>query len=321
MAFGYKEAFGLSDNPFGPRKPVGKLPPNLTFDLEKRPLLLHRSEGLEQLYCDKIPSFVAACKDMEALFEADGYTLDPPARGVTSYLVAIAGDRGAGKTTLASRMLQLIQKRRPAGEPVWDVQELFLKSTSETVTEQVEKLKALEAKVAAAAKPAYLCVLIDDLLAEAYPYAALLYDNLRNDAVVFMVFTSCDPEMSKQIEKSLHTVQPFSIAPLTPDDAIAYVTARYQVFRIPAANGINAEPLFPFDEKDIRTAVEVRVVNGNTGPVNVRLVASVLYSALSSRLQQIARDHPGFDVQAVTADKLPTMKIKVAQAYKIVVRK
>lgn len=321
MPFGYKEAFGLSDNPFGPRRPVGKLPPNLTVELEKRPLLLHRDARLDQLYCDKIPSFRRACEDLETLLEADGYVEDPPVRGVTSYMVAIEGDRGAGKTTLASRMLQLMLKRSPPGEPAWQVEEVLLKSTSQTVTEQIEKLKALEAKVGAA-KAAYLCVLIDDVLADAYPYAAELYDNLRNDSVVFMVFTSCDPKMSEQIDKTLHSVQRFSIAPLTPDDAIAYVNARYQIFRIPSANGINAEPLFPFDEKDIRTAVAVRVVSGGatTGPVNLRLVASILQSALASRLQEIARQSPGFNLHAVPAGELTELKIKVAQAYKIVVR-
>lgn len=118
-------------------------------------------------------------------------------------------------------MLQLMLKRSPKGEPAWQVEEVLLKSTSQTVTEQIEKLKALEAKVGTA-KAAYLCVLIDDLLAEAYPYAVELYDNLRNDSVVFLVFTSCDPKMSEQIDKTLHNVQRFGIAPLTPDDAIAY---------------------------------------------------------------------------------------------------
>ena len=260
MPFGYKEAFALSDNPFGPRQRVGALPPNLTSELEKRPLLVHRDSKLDPLYCDNIQSFRTACEDLETLLEADGYLADPPGRGVASYLTAIEGDRGAGKTTLASRMLQLILKRSPIGEPGWQVEELLLKSTSQTVTEQIEKLKALEAKVGEA-KAAYLCVLVDDLLGDAYPNAAELYDNLRNSSVVFMVFTSCDPKMSEQIDKTLHTVQRFRIPPLTPDDAIAYVNTRYQIFRIPSQNGINAEPLFPFDEMDIRTAVAVRVLN------------------------------------------------------------
>jgi hypothetical protein len=317
----YKEAFGLSDNPFGPRRPVGTLPPNLTVAPEKQPLLLHRDAKLDQLYCDKISLFRAACEDLQTLLEADGYSMDPLGRGVSSYLVAIEGDRGAGKTTLASRMLQLVRKRSPVGEPAWQTEEVLLKSMSQTVTEQVEKLKVLETKVGTA-KAAYLCVLIDDLLADAYPYAAELYDNLRNDSAVFMVFTSCDPHMAAQIDKTLHSVQRFSIAPLTPDDAIAYVNARYQIFRMPSPNGLNSEPLFPFDEKDIRTAVAVRVLSGaaTTGPVNLRLVASVLQSALANRLQEIARQSPGFDVHAVPAGKLTVLKIKVAQAYKIVVR-
>ncbi|HLF12562.1 MAG TPA: ATP-binding protein [Gammaproteobacteria bacterium] len=322
MPIGYKEAFGLSDNPFGPRRKVGTLPPNLTAELEKRPLLLHRHGDLEKLYCNKIPSFRTACENLDTLLEADGYVTDPPGGGVASYLVAIEGDRGAGKTTLASRMLQLMLKRYPEGEPAQGVEEVLLKSSAETVTEQIGKLKALEANVGAA-KAAYRCVLIDDLLADAYPHAAALYDNLRDASPVFMVFTSCDPKMAEQIDKTLHNVQRFNIAPLTPDDAIAYVNARYQIFRIPSSNGLNEEPLFPFDEKDIRKAVAVRVMSGatTTGPVNLRLVASVLQSALVNRLQEIARQNPGFDVHAVPAGNLTGLKIEVAQAYRIVVRK
>jgi hypothetical protein len=321
MPVGYRQAFGLSDNPFGPRRPVDTLPPNLTVELEKRPLLLHREAKLEKLYCDKICSFQTACKDLETLLEAVGYSEDPAARGVASYLLAIEGDRGSGKTTLASRMLQLMFKRSPKGEPDWQMEEVLLKSTSQTVTEQIEKLKALEAKVGKP-KTAYLCVLIDDLLADAYPNAAELYDNLTNSSVVFMVFTSSDPKMSEQLDKTLHTVQRFRIPPLTPDDAITYINDRYQIFRIPSPNGINAEPLFPFDERDIRTAVAVRVLSGaaTTGPINLRLVASVLQSTLARRLQEIARQSPGFDVHAVPAGELTAMKIKLAQAYMMVVR-
>lgn len=321
MPFGYKEAFGLSDNPFGPRRQVGGLPPNLTQELEKRPLLLHRDSRLDHLYCEKLPSFNSACLNFQALVEADGYTADPPQRGVTSYMVMIGGDRGAGKTTLASRLLQLMLKRCPEGEPKWHVEELLLRSSKDTVTEQVEKLKALETKITAQNEQ-YLCVLIDDLLGEAFPYAEDLYDTLTENAAIFLVLTSCDPAIAEQIDKALHTVQRFAIAPLTPDDAIAYVNARYQMFRLPAANGINALPLFPFDETDIRNAVKARVLSGatTTGPVNMRMLASILQSALASRLQEIARHKPGFDVRGVAADKLAELLINVAQSYKIAVR-
>jgi energy-coupling factor transporter ATP-binding protein EcfA2 len=321
MPIGYREAFGLSDNPFGPRRRVGTLPPNLTVELEKRPLLVHRDARLDQLYCDRIQSFVTACKDLETLVEADGYLENPPGRGTASYLVAIEGDRGSGKTTLASRMMQLMLKRSPVDESPWQIEEVLLKSTSQTVTEQIEKLKALEVKVGAE-KAAYLCVLIDDLLADVYPSVAELYDNLQTSSVVYMVFTSYDPKMSEQIGKSLHNVQRFRIPPLTPDDAIAYVNARYQTFRIPSSNGITAEPLFPFDEQDIRTAVAVRVLGDATmtGPVNLRLVASILQSALTSKLQEIARQNPSFDVHNVPPGGLSVLKIQVAQQYKIVVR-
>lgn len=321
MPLRYKEAFGLSDNPFGPRQPVGKLPPLLTAALESQPIILHKNAELLPLYCDKIPSFRSAVEDLETLLVAEGYSLNPPMRGLAPYLVAIDGDRGAGKTTLASRLLQLMLSCTPEGEPGWHLEELWLKSRTQTVTEQIELLKQTEKSVLATGAM-YSCILVDDLLAEAYPYVAQMYDNFLGKCVVFMVFTSFDPKMSEQIEKAFHPVHRFSIAPLTPDDAIAYVTARYRMFRIPSSNGISALPLYPFDEEDIRTAVAVKAWSGiaATNPVNLRLLASIMAQALVKQLQQISKSNPGFDVSHLPADTLRGLQIKLAQSYKIVTR-
>lgn len=320
MPLGYKEAFGLSDNPFGPRKKVGQLPPSLTAELEKKPLLLHKDEALEQLYCERISSFQAACENLSALLDADGYVTGS-SEGVASYLIGIDGDRGAGKTTLACRMLKLMLSRYPKDEPGRGVEEVFLRSASETMTEQSDKLKALEGN-GSVTKAAYRCILVDDLLTEAYPYVVQLYDKLQKDCAVFMIFTSYDPKMAEQIDKSLRSVQHFRIAPLTADDTIAYISARYRMFRMPSQNGLSAEPLFPFDENDIRTAVAVRVINGAaaTGPINLRLIASTLNSALTNRLQALAREKPAFDVHGISAAELAPLKIKLAQSYNVVVR-
>jgi hypothetical protein len=322
MALRYKEAFGLKDNPFGPRYQFGQVPPPLTRELQINPLLLHKDAGLGDLYCDKISSFRKACEKMEARLESDGYSADPPERGVSSYLVAIEGDSGAGKTTLATRMVQLVRKRTPSGVADWHVDELFLRSANNTVAEQVASLEALEARVTAAAAP-YNCVLIDDLLADAYLNVTSLYDKLTSQRVVFLVFTSSDSAMSKKIDSGSHNVQRHALGPLSPDDAIAYVTARYQLFRVPSANGINALPLFPFDEKDIRTAVQVRSIVGATTarPVNLRLIATVLQRALADRLDDMNSKNAQFDVGSLPTDKLRELLIKIAQSYEVMVRK
>jgi len=323
MATGYKEAFGLADNPFGPTKAVLGMPLPLTANLQSRPLLLHRNANLNQLYCESLSSFQDACKELEAVIEVDGYTANPPDRGGTSYMVSIAGDRGAGKTTLACRMIQMMLERTPQGAAAWQVEELFLNSTQQTLSEQLDKLKALESKVIADQRE-YVCILVDDLLAEAYSGIATLYDNLLSQTVFFLVFTSWDPKMPEQIDKALHFVHRFSIPPLSPDDAVAFVTARYQRFRLPATNGVAAMPLFPFDEQDIRTAVAVRVISGAsaTGPVSLRMFATVLQAALLKRLKEIAAGNdPAFDLAAIPVAQLQALQIKVAQAYEIVVRK
>jgi hypothetical protein len=318
----YPEAFGLHDNPFGPRLPFGNVPPPLTVELENRPLFVHLNEDLDALYCQNIPSFEAACNRLNALLKANGYKLDPPTRGVSSYLIAIDGDRGAGKTTLASQLMRQMLKRTPSGASPWRVEELRLKAMTQTPSKQIELLKAFETNVLAA-KAQYNCILVDELLADAFHEVTQVYDNLRNECVVFMVFTSFDPKMAEQLDRSLRNVQRYSIAPLTPDDAIAYVKARYQVFRLPAVNGLSALPLFPFDADDIRTAVQVRAFrdNNTTGPVNLRLIASILESNLSEHLQDLDSKDPNFNVNNAPSAQLLSLQINVAQSYSSVLRK
>jgi hypothetical protein len=213
-------------------------------------------------------------------------------------------------------------KRSPAGESPWQVEQLDLNSNKQTANEQIDALKVLEAKVVAD-NPEYVCVLIDDLLAEAYPTAENVYDKLIVNSVVFMVFTSCDPAMKAELGKALHSVRKYPIEPLTPDDAITYVKARYALFRDSANDVPNQHALFPFDEDDIRTAVKVRVMVGaptEGGPVNLRLLASILQSSLENLMTEIANADPGFDCRAAAPALLEKLKIRIAQAYKVVVR-
>jgi hypothetical protein len=330
MAFGYKQAFGLSDNPFGPRQQFRTVSDDLTADLETKPLLLHKDKErlLNELYCDTIPSFRDASRKLKIRLEADGYSEDPPARGKSSYAVAILGDRGAGKTTLACRMLQLMLDRTPAGAEPWHVEELLLDSMKDTAIQQSEQLKVLQKRVLDAdPKIKFLCVLVDDLLADAFPFAEDLYrtlTGLTSGRRVFFVMTSCDePKMSAQLAKTLLSVQRYKIDALTPDDVIAYVALRYKTFRVSAANGLGMQPLFPFDEDDLRFAVQVRGWKGqtSTGPVNLRFVSRILFDTLTSRFEQIALDMPEFDALTAPAEKLKELCLKVAKAYEILLRK
>jgi hypothetical protein len=322
MSVRYKEAFGLSDNPFGPLLAFDKVPPNLTLELAKRPLFVHKNDGLDQLCCEKISSFKKACDKFEGLLEVSGYTANPVGRGVTSYLISVQGDRGAGKTTLASRMLQLTRKRTPVSEPEWNVEELSLRSIGQTVTEQAALIKALEKKILDK-KAMYNCVLVDDLLADAYPYVTQMYDTLTAEFVAFIVFTCFDRKIAEHIDKSLHTVKKYEVEPLSPDDAMAYVAARYALFRLPVTPGILGHPVFPFDESDIRQAVQGRVWTAvpTTAPVTMRLFASILADALARRLEDLATSEPAFDLSKVPASRLPELQIQLAASYQAAVRK
>jgi hypothetical protein len=316
MPLGYPQAFGLSDNPFGPRQKVGALPPASTADLQTKPLLVHRTKGLDTLYCDNLPSFLKACKELDAALNADGYTTDPMARGTSHYFIAVEGDRGAGKTTLASRMIQLMARRLPDGDPPWAVRELMLKSDRETATEQIERIKTFDATLQAVNDP-YVCLLIDDVVAEAYPQIAKLYEQLQERFIVFLVMTTCDPAMGAKLDQAVYSVRRYPMPPFTPDDAVAYITSRYSVFQLPAAKSIAGEPMFPFTEADIRSAVTVRkaALQAEKRPLNMRMIASFLQFSLSKRLETLAGEAPGFDLGGVPASKLKELMIQLTDAY------
>jgi hypothetical protein len=318
MVIGYREAFGLNDNPFGPITRICGLPPSLTREMQARPLLIHRNPGLELLYCEDIAASRTACQDLETTLETAGYRAEPPERGISSYLVAIEGDRGSGKTTLASRMMQIVKKRQPLGESEWVIYEINLDATTEAASDQAAKIQEVEKRILAE-KPEYCCVLVDDLRADAYRFALQTYDKLT-DTTAIMFLTSSDAAFGAQVNNTRQAVQHFSIPRLTPDDALAFVNHRYKIFRVPPG-ALATVPLFPFDELDIRRAVAAQVFDGalRAGPVTVRLIGTLLRSALHQRLLEINRAAQPFDVYAVPPNELTRHVIRLAESYRTLV--
>jgi hypothetical protein len=318
MTIDYSQAFGLSDNPFGPYNVVTGIPAALTRNLQARPLYVHRNANLGSLYCEKLSAFDAACSAFDLTLNTIGYRSATNQRGTSPVLVTVEGDRGAGKTTLASRLMQIIMRRQPVGQSPWELIELTLDAASETATEQAAKISGIEKKLLDE-KPEYCCILVDDLRADAYRFALQMYDKLV-DTIAALFLTSSDGAFGAQVAATRQTVQSFKIPRLTSADAVAFISHRYSVFQVPPP-ALPTAPLFPFDAADIGAAVAAQVFNGNVqpGPVTIRLIGTLLRASLDQRLHEINRTAQPFDVRQLQPNQIPANTIQLAQSYRTLV--
>lgn len=322
MPIGYLQAFALSDNPFGPKRPLPGIAPRLMQMLERRPLLLHKEQRLQTLYCDAV--FAKTCLDFQIILAAAAYVAEPPppSRGSMPHAFLIQGDRGTGKTTLASQMIRIVARCTGPGDAPWKIYEAMLDATRQTATEQLNALATLEKKITDETQPNdYCCVLVDDFLGDVYPHVLAMFDRL-SDRIVFLLLVTGDfLVMADRGANSRHGVKAFTIDPISPGTAVAFVRQRLDVFRPHLPANMAASPLFPFDEDDLLQAVSTGAFVGGSvpGPVTLRLLSVVLHDALQARLTELARTDPTFDVQNVSAGTVTGQLITVAEAYRIMV--
>jgi len=322
MPIGYPQAFALSDNPFGPKRPLAGIPPRLMQMLERRPLLLHKEHRLQTLYCDAI--FAKTSSDFEIILAAAAYVAEPPppSRGSMPHAFLIQGDRGTGKTTLASQMMRIVECCTAPGDPPWKVYEAMLDATRQTVTDQLNALAALEKKITDETQPNdYCCLLVDDFLADVYAHVLAMFDRLSDRIVFLLLVTSDLLVLAGHAANSRHGVNAFTIESLSPDAAVAFVRQRLDVFRPNLPANMATAPLFPFDEDDLRQAVSTGAFAGGLGqgPVTLRLLSVVLHDALQARLTKLARMDPAFNVQHVSEATIAGQLIPIAEAYRIMV--
>lgn len=318
MTIDYSEAFGLSDNPFGPYNLVTGIPAPLTRNLQARPLYLHRNPNLQILYCERLSAFETASSTFDSTLNTIGYRSATNQRGTSPVLVTVEGDKGAGKTTLASRLMQTMMSRQPVGQSPWVVVELQLNAEAETATEQAAKIQGIEKKLLDA-KAEYCCILIDNLRADAYRFALEMYDKLE-ETTAALFLTSSDDAFGAQVAATRQAVQSFKIPKLAPDDAVAFISHRYTVFQVPPPALPNL-PLFPFDATDIAAAVAAQVFNGaeQSGPVTIRLISGLLRASLDERLREINRAALPFNVRQLQPNEIAANTIRLAQSYRTLV--
>jgi hypothetical protein len=323
----YQDAFALRDSPFGPRRPMPGVSPPLTQSLESRPLLIHQNRLLLDLYSPDAGPFGKRSEDFEVELATAEYRvanpLDPASRGVTSYVFLILGDRGTGKSTLASWMIDYITRCTGPNQPAWKLFEEYLSAVDgQAPEEQLARLTTVEAAFDGVTSNDYCCVFLDDVLGAVFPHCLAAFERLRKKAATFMMLTSSDGQLlTTSRDGTRHSVMFYEVGELSPDAAIAFVRKRIDHFRAVLPPALAAYPLFPFDENDLRTAVTTGGIAGasHQGPVTIRQLSLVLHKALRARLVELTQGAPGFNVAALSAAAGAQQLIKIAAVYRTLV--
>ena len=90
---------------------------------------------------------------------------------------------------------------------------------------------------------------------------------------------------------------------------------RIDFFRVkPPAVDLQAYPLFPFDENDVKEAVETGVLAkpGEGAAVTIRQLSVVLHKAISDKRIGLSDD---FDIAKVSSGNLPQQIIRLAPTF------
>jgi len=327
MPITYKQAFALTDNPFGPSTPFPDMTrPNLLSDIQSLPLNIHREPKLKQLYCADAGPFRAHFDRFSRAIGRRHFSSNPASRGVTSDLVVIRGDQGTGKTSFASYCADHLLSCTPNGSTPWlifDSEELaeanVWRELYETAALQADALNAVKTYVLSKSHQSDYCILIlDNLLEGTEGEIVNLYDTLKGRRVVFVFLTTSVDSLFGKASK--YTPDIFLTTALDSQEALAFTAQRINLYRNGDAQLTSHYPLFPFAEGDLCQAVTSRLA-GVTGVVTLRVLGTALSRALKSKLDQLDATQPQFDIGSVSRNELGHYLISIPKEYSIFVNR
>ena len=323
MVLNYHDAFALRDNPFGPTKLlVGITDPSVMQMLVSRPLRIHVEPRLETLYSPDAGPFAEFCRRFEVLIATAGYTANPSVRGISSFILLIVGYQGTGKTTVTNVMIDMLKRCTPQGERPWHVFDPWPHRDFVTASEQGEEINRLEREITAqTGRGDYCCVLIDNLVSGADRHPLQMFDRLSVDRIVFLFMVTSDLNMlGRPHHNSRHHMTVFETRELTPTSAVAFARHRTGAYRSVALPPLTGHPLFPFDEVDLRDAVEARVFATETngqGAITLRQLSVILNDVLLQRLVVLNQENPNFHITTLSPADVDAHIIHIPRAYRV----
>jgi hypothetical protein len=314
----FTAAFGLSDNPFLPTRAIeGVKDRNAMRDLDRKPLRLHEEPALEDLFVEKAGPFDQYLRDFRRKLSLAGYSEDPGAAPLTSFAFLIIGKHGTGKSTLVNAMLGWLLRCHV--DPNWV---RFIHPPEEITAGEAQDFAAyLPGQISKrSVKNDYCCVVVEELSKANAPRALRLWNEVTRDrTLVLFLVTSEERLLFDVTDNSSVSLTPYRTQPLTPDQAVEFVRKRIERFRIPEyAARLQVQPLFPFDEADIRAAVESTTKRGEV--ITLRTLNVALKSVLDARLLELDDElDGGFDVGTAVPDLLPQHVLSVSEKYRALV--
>lgn len=289
----YRTAFGLVDNPFGPKKPFKGVNGFLMKHLEINPLRLDNDEGLMKLYVSDAGPFDLRYNEYCTKLQGENYSHNPApgdlAVGINSFIFFIHGAVGTGKSTLMNLMIRWLKLCQPPNGAWLPFKAQFnLKATDAQQNSELAKLKDTIEKKAQAGD--YCYAVIDNLTEGSAQNAFDLYNYFEERLQLSLFVTTSDSALRQNTWDNWPLpILPYETSELGPDEAVAFVRSRVRLFRDPKAiQALGNRDLFPFDEQNIRDAVKTKTVAYNPGTkiITIRQFGQSLTGILEKWLLQ-----------------------------------
>jgi hypothetical protein len=272
---------GLSDNPFDPARELPEVEDYLLQDLVTQPLQVHIAPALKALYCPNLGKFADHLADFKNELRLKGYAQDPPSASRSSFIFAIRGPKGSGKTTLANMMIDWLKGCHRENE-TWNIEELFRDEPLSNPQEQMSAIKKLEEDIEKKAEKSH-CLALDNLISGSEQTAYSVWDRLRKRRRIVMFLITDDwPVVHRGFGGSRFNVRSYLTTALSPEDAVLFVRHRMERYRNPEFVLPADNPIFPFDESNIRETVTPRGTNQEL--VTLRQFSIIVNEALKTHL-------------------------------------
>jgi hypothetical protein len=294
----YEETVALRDNPFGPRADKLAPRPELRFamSLDKQPLRVDRCSALRPLYCSAISHLDAHEARFRALLASMNYDFADRSPGLENVIILLRGAQGVGKTTLASWFIDIVQKGFDPAAPLFEPDRSGPKSGPWTKEDLAKGLAAMKTQIASTTQPGdHLLMLVEDVMADTLDLVLGLYDDLGDYPKLMFATTHDLSLLDKPLQNMSQTIEAFTLAPIGPEDAEAFVRHRLELFRNPKIAGLDAvSPVFPWPLPRLLEEVQdMSAIAGDalteTSPITLRVLSTNLRRKLQEHHQQLEK--------------------------------
>lgn len=288
----YEKSFGLTDNPFSPKKLLPGVKSALMMrEIYIKPLRLDDDDGLFQLYVGDAGPFDQVHGAYRTRLEGEGYAEGAAGGqssvGLNSFIFFIHGPIGTGKTTLMNMMLRSLKRCKPPNGAWAPFRAQFNLMPNES--QQNKELDVVKDKIEKGAQAGDYCYLVlDNLTDGAVEKAFDLYNYIGERFQLLMFVTTSDSELRQKTWANWPLpIVLYETAELSPDNAVSFIRSRVNLFRDPkTAQALGNHELFPFNEKNIRAAVTAKSVAYDAGTkiITIRQFSQALSSILERGL-------------------------------------